>query len=264
MSSEIHQITINGFRCRYAQMDRPSLPTVVILAGAMQEIESLESLTSLFKKYSVYVVELPGQGGAEALDENYDCRFIAECLDKFVSRIIFDKEYHLFAYSYANLFAIDFLKLASKPPKKTILAASMAELPDEQRTFIKGLIRLSAKDCVQAFIEFITNPKLDSKRHQMLKRASVRFSHSYMRRYPAHFHNNTKRLLHYELAELADLRSECMTIAGELDPFVRPELSKDLANKIIGCKHTTIEASDHLFYLEQPDLTRRAIEGFFV
>jgi pimeloyl-ACP methyl ester carboxylesterase len=262
VSSLIQTIDINGYRCRYTYEARTNRPTVIVLAGALQEIESLDALISLFKHYNLYVVELPGQGGSDALEENYTCDFLASCLEKFVSRFI-KEPFYLFAYSYANLISIEYLKNARHLPEKAILAAAMSDLPEDQRLFIQGLIQLKPKDCVEAFMEFITNDSLNSKQHMLFKRASIRYSHRYIKRHPSHFYNNTKRLLSYSIGDISQIKTKCMTMAGELDPFVKPEFSKDLANKLSNCVHTTIESSDHLFYLEQPGKTQKAIEQFF-
>jgi len=259
---KIYHINLKGFRCRYKFIEQPNQPVVILLAGALQEIETLDSITNLLDNYSVYVLELPGQGGADALDESYPSSFLASCLESFVTRYI-HSDFNLIAYSYANIIAIDYLKTAMRQPSRTILAAGMAQLSDEQRTFIKGLIRLSPKDCVEAFVEFITSDKLESKQHTLLKRASIRYSLRYIKKYPLHFYNNTQRLLNHDIGDLSTIQSRCMTIAGELDPFVTPSLSKDLANKLKNCSHFTIEKTDHLFYLEQPETFKKLITTFF-
>lgn len=262
MSVSIRNTRINGYLCRFYSSERPSLPTVVLLAGAFQSIETLDSLIGIFKKYNVVVVELPGQGGAGLLEAHYSCNFIAKCLDIFINRHI-SENYFLFAYSYANLIAIEYLKICARSPEKTILAGAMAQLTDDQSALIYGLMQLSPKDCVEAFADFVMNPKLESKKHNLLKRASVRSSLKYMKQYPTHFRHNTQRLLNYDIGSLDAIDSSCMTLGGELDPFVTPELSFDLARRIKGCGYEIIDKSDHLFYLEQPEKTRKVVEKYF-
>ena len=262
MSNLIQHFELFGFRCRYKYIGDGNRPVTLLLAGAMQEIETLDSLVSLFRSFDVMIVELPGQGRAQTLEPAYSCSFLAECLEEFVSRYV-TGTYFLFSYSYANLITLEFLKFTSQAPQKTIIAAGMAELEQEQRAFIQRLIELPPERCVEAFVDFITAKELTSRKQALLKRASSRFSLRYMKGYPDHFHNNTKRLLKYRARDISELRSDCIVIGGQLDPFVRPEFCKSLADRIKGCRHATIEYADHLFYLQQPEKTSELIRNFF-
>ena len=265
MNQAVKCININGFESRVYHRENPGKPSLVLLPGNLQEIESIEQINcALSNEFDYYVIELPGTGLTKPLHPKYTINFQTDCLIQFVKEYI-KVPIHLIALSYATPIGLEYAK--SQPIEKLVLGGSMREIPKERWSDAFLLMSNSMKDRSQFaenFIDILSVENKDIPRQGAVYRAAKMKAKKYSEDQFMCFIYNSIRLFAYLADEFNKVACPTLCFTGDLDPYVTREECLALAEALPNSTFRTIPNTDHLFFLQKPNETIDLILSFLI
>ena len=261
----IQQIEILQHDCRVKHVRNTSRPTMIFLMGSMQDIEGVDKLSEEFsKEFDYHCLELPGTGRTKALPAHMPVSYLAECLDTYIRQESLDQIY-LVACSYSTGVGLEYAKMQRNRLTRMGLIGSMGNIPlNDWPTMLKLMhfINEDTDKFADGFIDLLTSTEVNNKKHPAIIRAARRKAHQSSESV-WNFIHNTLRLMTYEPLNLNNIEIPTLVMTGEFDPYVKPEYSQQLAEKIPNSQFLTIPNCDHLFHIEDPELTVKNIIDFY-
>jgi pimeloyl-ACP methyl ester carboxylesterase len=271
--------SFNGFRFWYYESEHASssyLP-VLFISGAFQSMESWKNFAIRYLQagFPVILVDLPGTGDSDPLPAEYGLDFLSDCILHLLNHIGCHKV-SLTSASYGTPIAYSFAANHPSRVHRLILAGTMKEIPHHLQSGVKHTIEILHKGDMVSFANEVlgfTGPqkgnglictdlslKIKKRRivHRLLFNQLLKMSDQDKLKYEM----NTLRLLRKEFR--IDKPPSCPTLVftGEHDTFTRPDFCREIAASIPDSVFTTIHEADHLFHLEQLEVTSNLILNF--
>jgi len=245
------------------------LPPTLFLGGAFQSMKSWTRFVETFiPRCDVILVDLPGSGASDLLPARYGLDFLVDALEQLVRRLHLPPLY-LVAASYGSPVAYQFARRFPERISHLTLSGIARRIPDRLRSVIERSVREALAEETDALIQTTTSRLLctDPTKPIDRRRLAARVLASGIRQMTAHdrakYVANSNRLLEAPPLDLSDPPGvRCLVFTGEFDVFTTPEDCLEVARSIPGAAYTTIPRADHLFHVEQFQLTQELIVAF--
>lgn len=256
--SNATRLHLNDMEYRVAHYPNSGADPAIFLIGNLQEIESVDNFSKAFQEeMDVYCVELPGCGLTAPLHACYGMAEHAELLAQLVEHLQLT-HFHLLVFSYSTPIALEYCRKYPGRVMSLALGGSMADIPSEKRGPTLSLVNEVLHDRTQfadSFIGGLTSDQCTGKRHVAIRRAALRKCRQYTDSQIWCFIENTVRICAYQFHRPEEIDvPHALCFTGALDVYVKPAWCRKLAESI-GADFTLIDGCDHLFHLEQPDIT---------
>ncbi|MBL4865942.1 MAG: alpha/beta hydrolase [Pseudomonadales bacterium] len=245
---------------------RLDVPTIY-LGGAFQSIQNVQNYAKTSAKYSrTIMIDLLGFGDSDILDSSYKMELLADSIDHFIDTMGFEKV-NIVGTSYG---AVVSYILAGKSPEKMnklILGGFMDRFKPE--TLVKWEDGLSSakKGCRDEFAEKLTALLLNKDRSKDIRLQNY-ISTMMIRKLTSatyaeldKFIFSIERLMNNTKSFPVPLCNTLM-LTGEFDIFTTPAHHKQLHDRSPDSVFTLIKKADHMFHLEQLEVTTQLIETF--
>jgi len=262
---ETKNLSVDGYSLAYKFVPSatPNNIPIFFVSGSFQVMASWSNFARycLDRGTSVIVADLPGTGGSDPLPVEYGLDILVKAIKRILDDANVD-QVSIIAVSYGTPAGYGFAQKYPDRVKNLVLAGFMKEIPAHMRQpTADTLIPLQAGDMPQFAKQVLAGlTPLDRNKevnrqelvhrvlYAQLKKMSIQDREKYLL--------NTQRLLVHEPLDLQNPPT-CRTLifTGEHDCFTRPEYSKVCADAFPDCLFTTIANADHLFHIEQPEVT---------
>ncbi len=263
-------LELQGFRYHYALSGRETgVAPIILVSGAFQSMKSWSRFVgSLCEHAPIVTVDLPGAATADLLPEEYGVEFLVDALLQVIDTLGFTRV-NVVAASYGTPIAY---RLAQRYPERVerlVLAGVMRRIAEEHVADINatmdalcaGDLEDFAQRCVRGLLNQDASLEIGNREatEQLLARQLQRFDAQDASRYLS----NTRRLLRGTELDLADPpAAPTLVFTGEHDTFTTPDRCREIAAALPHSTFTLIERADHLFHLEQFEVTLELIQSF--
>jgi len=266
-----HQIAFCGeWNVNYMFFDGPAQcerPPIIFLGGAFQKFSSFKKDVEYFTKYSsVYLVDLPGQGGNEQSAEGLSFSDLSDILHLFVSEKKLEKV-TLVALSYGSAIGYQFASSYPNSIAKLILGGTTEKLRDSVRYLLEESLVSLAEGRMEDFSAGVVLNLLNFSRRSEIPGGEILIKSLYKnmkklsgedcRRYI----ENTKRLLALDSLTGHPI-CETLVVAGEYDNFTTPFECFKVAKRAPNSCFAIIKGVDHLGPYQKKELVNRVYLDF--
>lgn len=271
-TTDTQKIRYKGYTFHYRYFGKSTLSTypILMLSGAFQNMESWKRFADFFEtKTEVLLTDLPGTGQSDPITETTPIDFQSDCVAYLMEKLNI-KKVNIIATSYGSPIAHRLAQLYPNKINSLVLAGTMKEVPQSKRADIQESIRLIEDDATK-FAEKMVSILMAQQefkwvnKNKLAKRVLYTVCKGLTDREKHHYIINTKRLLNLEPLDLSiQPVVSTLVFTGEYDPFTRPEYCRDIAQSFQRAMFTTIKGADHLFHMEQFEVTLNLLYRFFM
>lgn len=273
LTSEDRQLNYLGFNYYYRIINPFMLPfdspPILLLSGAFQDKYSWKRYINAFcQNYRIILVDLPGAGESDILPYNYDLTFLTEALNEVVQDLKV-KKIELICVSYGTPVGYSFAKKYPEKISHLLLMGTMRKIPDEVREVTKNVVLEVKENRMHEFAVDVINTltyrespeKINNFRlvERILYGGLVKMNEDFKKKF---IENTTRLLVHAPLDISVKVNAKALVLTGEYDVYTKPEYCRDIAKSINNSVFLTICNADHLFHLEQFNITVEIISNF--
>lgn len=273
LNNKLVTLTSHGFSYHYRifKCPEPKFAPVFIFNGFLQSMQSWTKYIKYFIDSSnVIIADLPGAGNADTIKiGEFNLNIFAELVNEIICETKSEKV-DIIAASYGAGIAYSFARNYPEKVNHLTVAGVISKLPPEIKIKIEQSVEYLKKNEMRLFsnlmIENLLNSKYKSKimnygiierllRHQF-KSLSSNEKEKYI--------NNAHHLLtqsEIEIEPISEIKK--LVVTGEYDILTEPQSGREIASTFSNCIFTTIKNADHLFHLEQLEITLALIKRFF-
>lgn len=248
------------------EVDRTGTPTIY-LGGAFQSIQNVQNYAKLSHKYShTIMVDILGFGDSDILPSSYKMELLADSIDHFICEKGFDKV-NMIGTSYGAVVAY---MLASKSPEKMnrIILGGFMDTFDERTYEAWAKALWFAKNGLRKeFSESMTALLINLERKSDIRIQNYLASMMVKKLQGATYAELDKFI--YSIERLMANRKtfpapqcETLMLTGELDSFTTPAHHRRLHEQAPNSTFTLVNRADHMFHLEQFEVTSQLFETF--
>ncbi|MBV1881185.1 MAG: alpha/beta hydrolase [Pseudomonadales bacterium] len=245
---------------------RLGVPTIY-LGGAFQSIQNVQNYAKSSSQYSrTIMVDLLGFGDSDILDSSYKMELLADSIDHLIDAMGF-KKVNIVGTSYGAVVAYI---LAGKSPEKMnklILGGFMDQFNPETLAKWEDGLSYAKKACRKEFAEKLAALLLNKERSKEVRLQNY-ISTMMVRKLTGATYAELDKFI-FSIERLMNNRKsfpvpQCHTLmlTGEFDIFTTPAHHKKLHDRSPNSIFTLIEKADHMFHLEQLEVTTQLIETF--
>lgn len=248
----------------------PGAPTL-ILCGAFQDFRSWTNYVKVFHAQgkSVLLLALPGTGESDPLPPEYSIRFLADSILLLLDHLNLDRV-SIIAPSYSSPAGYEFGQAYPERVTRLLLCGTMQRIPAPLTPYVEhSIATLDRGDMVQFANEVLglsgprighgllcSDPEKMVSRRKLAKRILYRQLVGLDANDRLRYKYNTYRLMQHQFFDLQNPPAMPILIfTGEHDTFTKAHLCRDLAASLPGSQFTTILEGDHMFHLEQFEVT---------
>jgi len=227
----------------------------LFLLGALQDIESVESISTKFSKsINCITVEIPGTGRAEEISLTTSIRDQAFMLLDFIHQMKI-KRAHLIGFSYATAIAIELCDIWNHVASVSTFGG-VPGIPDSGRQATKKMIAASTRS-IGEFAEVFTYSLVTKHPNIPRNKAVAKATQKAVANLPQSridtFFENSIRLLVHEPTHLHNIKVPCMICTGEFDPYATVNIVQHFSEQLPNANFVALPNTDHMAHLEKPD-----------
>jgi len=241
----------------------------MLLSGAFQDKNSWKKYTSCFcQDYRVILVDLPGAGESDLLPCGYDLAYLTEALNRVVQDLKAEK-IELVCVSYGTPIGYSYARNHPEKISHLLLMGTMKQIPGEVWQATRDAVQKVKENRMEEFavdvlntLTYRENPGMINNFRlveRILYGALVKMNEDFKRKF---IENTTRLLIHEPLDISGKMDVKAMVMTGEFDIYTKPGYCRDIARSIRNSVFLTICNADHLFHLEQFDVTVEVIRRF--
>lgn len=260
-----------GLRIIYQDLNfkdsyRLDVPTIY-LGGAFQSIQNVQNYAKISSEYShTIMIDLLGFGDSDILDSSYKMEILADSIEHFIEARGFDKV-NIIGTSYG---AVVSYILAGKSPEKInkmVLGGFMDKFNAETLSKWEAGLNYAKNGQRKEFADHMTALLLNKERSTDIRLQNFISSMMIRKLTGATYAELDKFIFSIErLMNNGKTFSppQCPTLmmTGEHDIFTTPAHHQQLHDLSPQSTFTLIDRADHMFHLEQFDVTSQLIETF--
>lgn len=259
---KIINLNLNNNHYRYSVYENKCTDEYgILLLGALQEIESVESFSQHFSKtLNTIVIEAPGTGKTPPIHSSISIHEQAKTLLDIIKYLNIEKA-HIFAFSYATALSVELCHLWGNVQTLSI-AGGVPGIPESGRAATLNMIADAVRDKKQfahTFVNSLTSDIPTIPRNKVIKRSAISGLQKYDSNRINSFIENSIRLLVHRPSSLSAVVAPCLICVGEHDPYVTQEVAYDFFKSLSNAHFLIIKNADHLMHLQYPEKIAQAM-----
>ena len=266
-------LKLNGYKFYYKKYksSAPSRSPVFIFNGIMQNTNTWKKYIKYFIDSSdVILADLPGAGKADTIKTTeFNLEELADYANFIVEDVKTDK-IDIISASYGSGIAYAFSKKFPGKVNHLFIAGTVSKLNSKLKKKIEKSIEYLKSKKMESFANQIVEILLNKKFNDRIGKFDVveRLVNSQFRKLSydeseKYIINANHLLKHPEINVALSPKIKKLVITGEYDILSELNEVRNVASKLTNCRFTTIKNADHLFHLEQLEVTLNLIREFF-